>query len=75
MVQYLKTNTSSNVVMDGPQQKEITLCSTHVSENQGVAGEYYYHQALQLRDGKITVDTEMQIVGASFNVVSPKLQK
>lgn len=52
MVQYLKTNTSSNVVMDGPQQKEITLCFAHVGENQGVAGEYYYHQALQLRDGK-----------------------
>lgn len=36
MVQNLETNSLSNVEVDGPQQKEIMLCSTHVSEEQEV---------------------------------------
>ncbi len=36
MVLYLKTNSSSNAEVDGPQQKEIMLCSTHVNEKQEV---------------------------------------
>lgn len=36
MVLYVRTNSSSNVEVEGPQQKEITLCSTHVSEEQEV---------------------------------------